>query len=138
MNSEDMIKFIESLNEEQRAQFEHVFKNIGESMGVEVKEEKQDISVNNSEDFRVTTTKTKKQLEKGRVPVRAKKNQWVDDGRFQLENDEEWSNTRKRIDRSRPKINKVEIECSVCGRTYMEHPNLIYGEYHRCNRCGGR
>ena len=91
-----------------------------------------------NENFRVTTTKTNKQLEKGRTPVRARKNQWVDDGKFQLENDEEWSRGRKRIDRNRTKAKKVELECSVCGKMFMEHPSLVYGEYHRCNRCGGR
>jgi DNA-directed RNA polymerase subunit RPC12/RpoP len=86
------------------------------------------------EDFRVTSSKT--ELERGRVPVRAKKNQWVDDGQFQLEGEDEWSNNRKRTSRNRGKATKVEVECSVCGKTFMENPSLIYGEYHRCNRCG--
>jgi len=86
------------------------------------------------EDFRVTSSKT--ELERGRVPVRAKKNQWVDDGQFQLEGEDEWSSNRKRTSRNRGKATKVEVECSVCGKTFMENPSLIYGEYHRCNRCG--
>lgn len=88
------------------------------------------------EDFRVTSSKT--ELERGRVPVKARKNQWVDDGQFQLEGEDEWSNNRKRTSRSRSKTTKVEVECSVCGKTFMENPSLMYGEYHRCNRCGRR
>src|SRR6056300_1364847 len=53
------------------------------------------------EDFRVTSSKT--ELERGRVPVRAKKNQWVDDGQFQLEGEDEWSSNRKRTSRNRGK-----------------------------------
>ena len=89
-----------------------------------------------TEDFRVTSSKT--ELERGRVPVKARKNQWVDDGQFQLEGEDEWSNNRKRTSRSRSKTTKVEVECSVCGKTFMENPSLMYGEYHRCNRCGRR
>jgi formylmethanofuran dehydrogenase subunit E len=89
-----------------------------------------------TEDFRVTSSKT--ELERGRVPVKARKNQWVDDGQFQLEGEDEWSNNRKRTSRSRSKATKVEVECSVCGKTFMENPSLIYGEHHRCNRCGRR
>ena len=87
-----------------------------------------------TEDFRVTSSKT--ELERGRVPVRARKNQWVDDGQFQLEGEEEWSSNRKRTVRNRSKAKKVEVECSVCGKTYLESPSLIYGEKQRCNRCG--
>jgi formylmethanofuran dehydrogenase subunit E len=136
MNSEDMAKFIKSLDDEQRKAFEKVFKSVGSSMGVEVKEEKQDVPANNvNEDFRVTNSK----LERGRTPVRARKNSWQDTGEWKLpEGEEEWEGGRKRATRSRAKAKKIKVECSVCGKTYMENPSLLYGEYHRCNRCGGR
>lgn len=141
MNSEDMANFIESLSPEQMSQFQQVFKTIGDTMGVETKEEpekKEEIASSNievNEDFTVTR---KINDSTRRNPVKAKKNKWVDDGSFQLEGEEEFSSNRKRSSRSRGKTNKVELECSVCGKTYMEHPSLIYGEYHRCNRCGGK
>ena len=92
---------------------------------------------NVTEDFRVTNSKT--ELDRGRTPVRAKKNRWEDTGEWQLpEGEKEWGGTRKRALRERSKAKKVKLECSVCGKTYMENPNLVYGEYHRCNRCGGR
>ncbi len=141
MNSEDMANFIESLSPEQMSQFQQVFKTIGDTMGVETKEEPEqkeevvasDIEVN--EDFTVTR---KINESTRRNPVKAKKNKWVDDGSFQLEGEEEFASDRKRTSRSRGKTKKIELECSVCGKTYMEHPSLVYGEYHRCNRCGGK
>jgi formylmethanofuran dehydrogenase subunit E len=143
MNPEDMVNFIKSLNPEQMAQFQQVFKTIGDTMGVETEEQPQrEETVSSSskssvtEDFRVIKSKT--ELERGRTPVRAKKNSWKDTGEFQLEDGEEWGRERKRSTRARQKAQKVEIDCSVCGRTFMEHPSLIYGEYHRCNRCGGK
>lgn len=143
-----MVNFIESLSDEQRAQFQKVFKTIGNEMGVEVKEDdtppkeerlktpKKETS-RRSNDF--TTTKTKEAIENGRQAVRAKKNKWFDDGEFQIPNgEEEWSSSRKRATRSRGKTKKIQLECSVCGRSFMENPNLVYGEYHRCNRCGSK
>lgn len=101
----------------------------------EQKEEAVSSEVEVTEDFRVTNSK----VERGRSPVRARKNRWEDTGEWQLpEGEEEWGGNRKRATRSRSKAKKVKLECSVCGKTYMENPSLVYGEYHRCNRCGGR
>ena len=139
MNPKDIAKFVESLSKEQRAQFEAVFKTVGESMEVEVKQEelKQDVPVNNvNEDFRVTNSRS--EIEKGRKPVRARKNRWEDTGEWKLpEGEEEWGD-RKRASRSRANAKKVKLECSVCGKKFMESQNLVYGEHHRCNRCGSK
>jgi len=139
MNPEDMANFIKSLNPDQIAQFQQVFKTIGDTMGVETKEEPKNeeaVSSKNTvnEDFTVSRNINESTR---RTPVKARKNQWVDTGEFHVGEDE-FESSRKRADRTRGKTNKVELECSVCGKTYMEHPSLIYGEYHRCNRCGGR
>lgn len=100
----------------------------------EPKEIKRDVpAVSVNEDFTVTRNINEATR---RTPVRAKKNQWVDTG--EVFDGDEFSSNRKRTARTRTKAKKVELECSVCGKTYMEHPSLIYGEYHRCNRCGGR
>lgn len=135
MNPEDMAKFIESLNEEQRAQFEVVFKTVGESVGVEVKQEEQkrerpEKTVN--EDFSVSTNSNDV---KRRTPVKARKNQWVDNE--DLMRDIETPETR-RTPRDRKKANSVEVECHVCGKVFKMNSNLVFGEYHRCNRCGGK
>ena len=133
--SDDIIKtLLESLTDEQKAELvKSLMKS--EKEEPEHKEEVVSSNIEVKEDFTVTR---KVNESTRRNPVRAKKNKWVDDGSFQLEGEEEFSSGRKRTARSRGKTKKVQLECSVCGKTYMEHPSLIYGEYHRCNRCGGR
>lgn len=135
MIDKDLLKNLTA--EQKQALLDQLMSSLSESTSEETEETEQNVPANNiNEDFRVTKSKT--QLERGRTPVRARKNRWEDTGEFQLEGEEEWSNNRKRASRSRPKAKKVELECSVCGKTYMESPSLVYGEYHRCNRCGGR
>ncbi len=121
--------------EQKQALLDQLTSSLAEPKQEEQKRETSEKTVN--EDFRVT--KTKSDLERGRVPVRARKNRWEDTGEFQLpENEEEWEGSRKRSERARSKAKKVKLECSTCGKTYYENPNLVYGEYHRCNRCGGK
>lgn len=135
MIDKDLLKNLTS--EQKQALLEQLMSSLSEvSEKQETKEEVVSSRSEVTEDFRVT--KTQSQIERGKTPVRAKKNSWKDDGSFKLEDEEEWSSNRKRTARSRSKAKKVEVECSVCGKTYMENPNLIYGEYHRCNRCGRR
>jgi|TARA_R100000030_G_scaffold88513_1_gene72488 formylmethanofuran dehydrogenase subunit E len=133
--SDDIVKtLLESLTDEQKAELvKSLMKS--EKEEPEQKEEVVSSEIEVNEDFTVTR---KINESTRRNPVRARKNKWVDDGSFQLEGEEEFSSNRKRTSRSRGKTKKVQLECSVCGKTYMEHPSLIYGEYHRCNRCGGR
>lgn len=129
---------LKNLSDEQKqALLEQLMSSLSESSAKteEVTEEQEAPANNVNEDFRVTNSK----LERGRTPVRARKNGWQDTGEWQLpEGEEEWGGTRKRATRNRSKAKKIKLECSVCGKTYMENPNLVYGEYHRCNRCGGR
>lgn len=33
---------------------------------------------------------------------------------------------------------KVEYTCGACGDKFKENPELVYGEYHRCDRCKRR
>lgn len=145
--SDDIVKtLLESLTDEQKTQLIQGLlksKENDEVLSVnpelkdkpEQKEEAVSSEVEVTEDFRVTNSK----VERGRSPVRARKNRWEDTGEWQLpEGEEEWGGNRKRATRSRSKAKKVKLECSVCGKTYMESPSLVYGEYHRCNRCGGR
>jgi len=139
MIDKDLLKNLTS--EQKQALLEQLMSSLSEASEKEEPEQKEDVSVSKAptqanEDFRVT--KTKSELQKGRTPVKAKKNRWQDTGEFQLEGEDEWSNSRKRTARTRSKAKKVEVECSVCGKTFLENPNLIYGEYHRCNRCGRR
>lgn len=91
---------------------------------------------NVTEDFRVINNN---QLEKGKSPVRARKNQWVDEGEdrdpdFDPAKFERMGKTA----RNRGKAKKRTIECHVCGRSFSVNPAYVYGENIRCNRCTGR
>ena len=93
------------------------------------REEEEKIVVN--DDF---TVSNKQEIQKRKIPVRFKKNEWIDEGES---GDIETPNFQK-TPRNRPKPNKQEVECHVCGRTFSINSNLVYGEYHRCNKCTGR
>lgn len=87
-----------------------------------------------NKDFSVTRPDSKN----GKQPVRAKRNQWKDTG----ENREEGFDPAKfekmgKTERKRPEHVKVEIDCHLCGRSFKIDPDLIYGEFTRCNRCTG-
>lgn len=87
---------------------------------------------NVSDDFRVSSIKNNNN--KRREPVRARKNEWVDDG----EDRHIETKYGSRTPRSREPHKKVDVECSVCGRSFKTDPKYVYGEYHRCNKCIGR
>lgn len=90
---------------------------------------KEDFTVTRSEDF----------LEKRKTVVRARKNQWIDDGE---DRDPDFDPAKfermGRTSRNRGKAKKKTIECHVCGKTFSINANLVHGEYIRCNKCTGR
>jgi len=126
MNFEDLVS---SLNEEQKRALinalnskkeqprkEEVFKNLKPTVG---------------EDFTVN----REVIERGgRNPVKARDNEWVDDGQFR---DIE-TPSGKISPRNRPKPKKIEVECHVCGRTFHVNQQYVYGDFQRCNRCVGK
>ena len=65
MNPEDMVKFIKSLNGEQKKQFENIFKTVGETMGVQTTGE-ESLEINPSESEPTVTEVQKKQMERYR------------------------------------------------------------------------
>lgn len=84
------------------------------------------------EDFKVVREDS---LSKGKTPVKARNNEWHDDG-------EEFRDVhtpkKERTPRNRDKARKQDVDCHVCGRTFQVNPKYVYGEYLRCNRCTGR
>jgi len=84
------------------------------------------------EDFRIVREDT---VSKGKTPVRARKNEWEDDGE---EFRDVYTPKGERTPRNRDKARKQDVECHVCGRTFQVNPKYVYGEYLRCNRCTGR
>lgn len=80
-------------------------------------------------------TDTKQPLNnRRREPVKARKNEWVDTGEGR-DFDTEYG---ERSPRTRKPYKKVNVECSVCGKSFKADPKYVYGEYHRCSRCVGR
>jgi hypothetical protein len=87
---------------------------------------------NIKEDF--TVDKNKNSNNRRREPVKGRKNEWVDTGEFR---DIE-TPYGERTPRNRQPSKKMDVECSVCGRSFKTDPKYVYGEYHRCSRCVGR
>lgn len=91
---------------------------------------------NVTEDFRVVQNE---QLEKRKSPVRARKNQWVDEGEDRdPEFDPDKFERMGKTARNRSKTKKRTLECHICGRSFSVNPAYVYGENVRCNRCTGR
>ena len=82
-----------------------------------------------TDNFIVDTKKSSNSRRK--EPVKARKNEWVDTGEFR---DVE-TKYGDRAPRNRKPHVKVDVECSVCGRSFKTDPKYVYGEYHRCNKC---
>lgn len=95
------------------------------------KEKKEEKEVVVNDDF--TVSRNINQTNR-KVPVKFRKNEWVDDGELR---DIDTPNFEK-TPRNRSKPNKQEVECHVCGKVFSINSNLVYGEYHRCNKCTGR
>lgn len=89
-------------------------------------------AIKDSNNFIVDPNKTSNNRRK--EPVKARKNEWVDTGEFR---DIE-TPYGERTPRNRKPSKKMDVECSVCGRSFKTDPKYVYGEYHRCSRCTGR
>lgn len=138
--SDDIVKtLLESLTDEQKAQLVQGLLKSNENEEVPVLKEEAVSSKprsNVTEDFKVVKND---KLEKRKTPVRAKKNQWVDEGE---DRDPDFDPAKfermGRASRNRGKAKKRTVECHVCGRDFQVNPALVHGEYFRCNRCTGR
>jgi len=145
--SDDIVKtLLESLTDEQKAQLvQGLMSNMNQTVSKSPSKEtqaEQEESVsskprsNVTEDFRVVQNE---QLEKRKSPVRARKNQWVDNGEDRDPNFDPAKFERMgKAARNRSKAKKRTIECHVCGRSFAVNPAYVYGENIRCNRCTGR
>lgn len=133
MNFDD---FIKSLSDEQKQmllsslQTQNVEDKPKPKMEAKATPSKKQEGITVTENFFV---KRENEESRGRSPVRARKNQWQDEGEFR---DVE-TPKGDRTPRNREKSKKVEVECHVCGRTFQVDPRYVYGDYQRCNRCVG-
>jgi DNA-directed RNA polymerase subunit RPC12/RpoP len=131
MIDKDLIKNLTT--EQKQALLDQLMSSLSQATTEEPKETKQDVPVKTvNEDFSVSVSNNDM---KRRTPVRARKNQWADNE--DLLRDIETPET-KRTPRNRKKHSKKTVECHVCGKEFQLNANLVFGEYHRCNRCGGK
>jgi len=87
-----------------------------------------------NEDFSVT----RESSVGGKTPVKAKKNQWVDTGEAKDEEfDPEHFKKLGITERVRPEKVLQERVCHVCSRKFKIDPDLVHGEFIRCNNCIG-
>lgn len=134
MNTEQLEQFINTLSEEQKLAFLQVLQ-AKETKPVHTQTQPEAPPSSTTvvgEDFRVVRGESDN---RGRVPVRFRKNEWEDDG-------EEFMDVKtpriERTSRNRDRAKKVEVECHVCGRSFQVNPKYVFGDYHRCNRCTRR
>lgn len=138
--SDDLIKaLLESLSSEQKEQLikqvlnSNVKGEVSPTNEEEISEESQS-KVN--QDFTVTRNN---ELSRGKTPVKARRNNWVDEGEDRDPDfDPEKFERMGKSARNRGKVKKRHVECHVCGRGFHLNESLIYGEYIRCNRCTGK
>lgn len=137
--SDDVVKkLLESLTPEQKNELVQGLLNSNVKsdevppQGEEASQEsevKEDFTVSRSQDF----------LEKRKSAVKARNNQWVDEGE---DRDPDFDPIKfekmGRASRGRGKAKKKTIECHVCGKTFSINASLVHGEYIRCNKCTGR
>jgi len=131
MIDKDLLKNL--TDEQKQALLEQLMASLSEPKQEEVAVEEPQETTDDKNDF--TMHKSNSKPKGRREPVKFKKNAWQDDG---LEFSDMETPKVKRTPRNRKKSQKVSVECHVCGKEFQVNANLVYGEYHRCNRCGGR
>ena len=134
--SDDIVKvLLESLTPEQKDELVRGLLNSNVKGGStpETKEEAVSSKPRVNEDFSVN----RKEVKGNKKVVKARKNNWVDQGEHR-EGEVDYDKFEKtRTPRRRGKPKKTQVECHVCGKSFSMNENLIYGEYIRCNRCTG-
>lgn len=121
-------EFVDSLTSEQKEALQNALslqQDERAQQKTQVKTKQPDFEV--GADFKVVRNN-----KNGRTPVKFQNNTWVDDG----ESRDIITPKKDLTPRTREKSKKVEVECSVCGQTFWENPQYVYGEYIRCSRCG--
>lgn len=128
-----MNDFINTLSKEQRMALLQALQEDSPAISGVPEETRQESIQHINNNFIVDPTKSSNNNRR-KEPVKARKNEWVDTGEFR---DIE-TKYGERTPRNRKPSKKMEVECSVCGRSFQTDPKYVYGEYHRCSRCTGR
>ena len=132
-----MKEFIESLTLEQKAEFYKALQEDKETVQPTVNAEKSEPKVEIGDDFVVRRLdKHGDEVATKRRPVRGGENTWVDTGEDR--NEDTVTPEFKPVARSRPAVRKVQKECIACGKSVEVNPAIVYGEFYRCDKCGGK
>lgn len=131
MIDKDLLKNL--TDEQKQALLEQLMASLSEPKQEEVAVEEPEETTDNKSDF--TMHKNNSKPKGRREAVKFKKNTWQDDG---IEFPDVETPKVKRTPRNRKGPQKVSVECHVCGREFQINSSLVYGEYQRCNRCGGK
>jgi hypothetical protein len=125
--NENMKDFLESLSVEQQRELFDTLENM-EQPKEDTPTEIPETSV--GEDFTVN----RGSIKKGRSPVSGSENTWKDVGELK----EVETPSFEKTPRNRPAPKNAEVSCHVCGKAFTVSRSLLYGEFHRCNRCTGK
>jgi DNA-directed RNA polymerase subunit RPC12/RpoP len=122
----DMNDFVKLLTEEQK-------QKLLEALASGKQQEDQQNASNVGEDFRVYKTDSKL-TSRRKEPVKARNNEWQDTG----ESRDIETNYGEKTPRRKEAPKKASIECHVCGKEFKVDQRYVFGEYYRCNKCGGK
>ena len=141
--SEDIVKtLLESLTDEQKAKLvEGLVAGMNQTVSKPPSretEQEEAVSSKTKQTNKVREDFTVQREDNSRkTPVRAGKNKWVDDHE-QFDNTDFDYSQLQRTPRQRKAKKRITVECSVCGKEFQKHESEMFGEYHRCNKCGKR
>jgi len=92
-----------------------------------------------SKDLDFSTLKGTEDADHGkREPVKAQKNQFVDDGTEALvSEDPELQTPNVPLTKRRPPADLVDVVCHVCGTSEKINKKYKAGQFHRCGKCVG-
>ena len=143
----NMQNFIESLTPEQKAEFVKALQEDKEVSPLAVEDNK-DIApltadkpkgsprIEVGDDFVVRRVDANgNPSESRRRPVKGGANTWVDTGEDR--NEDTVTPDFKPVTRSRPEATKVDKTCIACKKIVQVNPAIVYGEFYRCDKCGG-
>lgn len=139
--SDDIIKsLLESLTDEQKANLVKSLLDTNDKKDIPEeseppKQEEVTPSQQEKDDNDFTMNRNSTTSKRRKEAVKFKKNTWKDD---KSEFSEIETPKVRRTPRNRKKPNMVTVECHVCGKEFKMNSNLVYGEFQRCNRCGGK
>tara|TARA_Y100000592_G_C5425114_1_gene295285 strand:- start:242 stop:628 length:387 start_codon:yes stop_codon:yes gene_type:complete len=126
MSMED---FVKTLSDEQK-------QALVQALSGEVKEQvnQPEPTETVEEDFTMKKTRSSLKTDSRRQAIKAKKNTWTDN---RAEHTDIETPKITKTPRNRKPVQKKEVQCKSCGKSFKVHPSVLFGEFYRCDRCAG-